>query len=78
MVLGPSKAAKPASKPLDGEDLNKFREAVEGSNAPKGRLLKALKERFPKHTNDTIKSTLTECFTFSGSSRAEKKWEFVD
>lgn len=78
MVLGPSKAAKPASKPLDGEDLNEFREAVEGSNAPKGRLLKALKERFPKHTNDTIKSTLTECFTFFGSSRAEKKWEFVD
>lgn len=71
------KVVKPAAKPLDGEDLNEFREAVVGSNVPKTELLKALKKRFPKITNDTIKSTLNDRFEFSGTSRAEKTWTFA-
>lgn len=41
MAISVSKTAKP----LDGDDMNEFREAVEGSNVPKTDLLKALKKR---------------------------------
>jgi chromatin assembly factor 1 subunit A len=33
--------------------------------------------RFPKITNDTIKSTLGDHFAQIGASKADKKWVFV-
>ncbi|GAB7346994.1 hypothetical protein MBLNU459_g3145t2 [Dothideomycetes sp. NU459] len=55
MAVASGKSAKPAAQPLKDEDLAEFQEAVVGSNINKIELLKALKKRFPKHTNDTIK-----------------------
>lgn len=71
------KVAKPTAKPLEGQELSEFCTAVVGSNAPKGDLLKLLKKEFPKITNDTLKSTLTALFEFSGTKRAEKTWVFI-
>ncbi|KAL1304177.1 hypothetical protein AAFC00_000601 [Neodothiora populina] len=78
MVDRSAKLTKPTAKPLKGNELKVFREAVVGSNVPKTDLLKALKKRFPSFTNDTIKSTLTERFKFSGGSRVEKVWTFAE
>ncbi|THX77007.1 hypothetical protein D6D08_05190 [Aureobasidium pullulans] len=71
------KAAKPAPKPLQGSDLAEFKEAVDGSNLNKIELSKALKKRFPKHTNDTIKATLSSCFARVGQHEADKVWKAV-
>lgn len=54
--LGSNKAAKPAAKPLDGEDLNEFREAVVGSNVAKTELLKELKKRCDHSSSYIVKS----------------------
>ncbi|CAD0092129.1 unnamed protein product, partial [Aureobasidium vineae] len=77
MSVASTKAAKPAPKPLQGPELAEFKDAVDGSNLTKVDLLKALKKRFPKHTNDTIKATLSSCFARIGQHEADKVWKAV-
>ncbi|CAD0112078.1 unnamed protein product [Aureobasidium uvarum] len=77
MSVASTKAAKPAPKPLQGPELAEFKDAVDGSNLTKVDLLKALKKRFPKHTNDTIKATLSSCFARIGQYEADKVWKAV-
>ncbi|KAI4722998.1 hypothetical protein E4T48_00683 [Aureobasidium sp. EXF-10727] len=77
MSVASTKAAKPAPKPLQGPELAEFKDAVDGSNLTKVDLLKALKKRFPKHTNDTIKATLSSCFARIGQFEADKVWRAV-
>ena len=45
MGVASGKAANPAAKPLQGQDLAEFKDAVEGSNLTKNELQKALKKR---------------------------------
>ena len=45
MALSSSKATKPTTPTLHGEDLNQFKDAVVGSNLTQAELLKALKQR---------------------------------
>ncbi|KAG9951156.1 hypothetical protein KCU85_g3128, partial [Aureobasidium melanogenum] len=77
MSVASTKAAKPAPKPLQGPELAEFKDAVDGSNLTKVDLLKALKKRFPKHTNDTIKATLSVGFARVGQHEADKVWKAV-
>ncbi|KAI5275894.1 hypothetical protein E4T47_01085 [Aureobasidium subglaciale] len=77
MSVASTKAAKPAPKPLQGPDLAEFKDAVDGSNLTKVELLKALKKRFPKHTNDVIKATLSLSFARVGQFEADKVWKAV-
>ncbi|KAK5736366.1 hypothetical protein LTR17_007530 [Elasticomyces elasticus] len=67
---------KPQPKVLSKEDLDEFKEAVVGSDAGKVDLQKALKLRFPKMTNDTIKEVLSTRFASVGA-KGHKHWVFV-
>ncbi|KAI5203349.1 hypothetical protein E4T39_04251 [Aureobasidium subglaciale] len=77
MSVASTKTAKPAPRPLQGSDLAEFKDAVDGSNLTKVELLKALKKRFPKHTNDVIKATLSLSFARVGQFEADKVWKAV-
>ncbi|KAF2153553.1 hypothetical protein K461DRAFT_293809 [Myriangium duriaei CBS 260.36] len=77
MAISAAKSAKAPARKLTGEDFDLFKDAVVGSNATKVDLLKALKQRFPKFTNDSIKETLTSHFARHGSTNAEKIWKLV-
>lgn len=77
MAIISSKNSKSAAAQLTGADFDRFKEAVDGSNVTKIELLKALKQRFPQFTNDSIKETLTNNFVRHGGSAAEKRWKLV-
>ncbi|KAK3707622.1 hypothetical protein LTR37_011970 [Vermiconidia calcicola] len=74
---GSKPGRKAAPKILSKEDLDEFKDAVVGSQLFKAELLKGLKARFPKLTNDTIKSTLGEHFAYVGANKVDKKWVYV-
>ncbi|KAF2769765.1 hypothetical protein EJ03DRAFT_88085 [Teratosphaeria nubilosa] len=73
---GAKRGPRGQSKTLSKEDLDEFKEAIVGSNLKKLELQKALKARFPKMTNETIKETLSTQFALLGAGK-EKKWAFV-
>ncbi|PSK36575.1 hypothetical protein B9Z65_1758 [Elsinoe australis] len=77
MAAKTPKAAKAAAAKLTGRDFEELREAVVGSDLTKSELLKALKLRFPKFTNDSIKETVTSQFARVGPSASEKRWRVV-
>ncbi|KAF2220778.1 chromatin assembly factor 1 subunit A-domain-containing protein [Elsinoe ampelina] len=70
------KAAKVPAAKLNGTDFEHLKEAVIGSDMSKGDLLKALKQRFPKFTNESIKETVTAGFEKVGP-KGQKKWQLM-
>lgn len=77
MAVATTKGPKTTASKLEGQLLEGFKEAVIGSNITKIELLKALKKRFPKTTNDTIKVTLESYFARVGAGAAEKRWKYI-
>ncbi|GAB7342843.1 hypothetical protein MBLNU457_g0968t1 [Dothideomycetes sp. NU457] len=77
MAVASTKTVKAAVPKLRGADMAQFKEAVDGSNLTQAELLKALKQRFPRWTNQTIKETLLAHCARLGASVAEKRWRFV-
>ncbi|KAK5009680.1 hypothetical protein LTR28_013959 [Elasticomyces elasticus] len=79
LSCAPNKQLKSAQKRvLSTEDLAEFREAVQGSNLTKIDLIRALKKRFPKMTNEIIKDTLGSHAARVGVREVDKKWVFID
>ncbi|KAG8628309.1 hypothetical protein KVT40_004182 [Elsinoe batatas] len=70
------KAAKVPAAKLGGTDFEHLKKAVVGSDMSKGDLLKALKQRFPKFTNEVIKETVTASFEKAGP-KGQKKWQLM-
>ncbi|KAK4982986.1 Ceramide glucosyltransferase [Elasticomyces elasticus] len=77
LSCAPNKQLKSAQKRvLSAEGLAEFREAVQGSNLTKIDLIKALKKRFPKMTNEIIKDTLGSHAARVGVREIDKKWRY--
>ncbi|KAH8702187.1 chromatin assembly factor 1 subunit A-domain-containing protein [Talaromyces proteolyticus] len=61
-------------KPFPPEQLDAFKEAVEGSDLTKAGLIEVLKKRFPKISKDVLKETLNLVAVRVGQKEADKKW----
>ncbi|KAF4556622.1 Chromatin assembly factor 1 subunit A-like protein [Elsinoe fawcettii] len=68
------KAEKSKAAKLVGADFDMLRDAIIGSDVGKVDLLKALKQRFPKFTNDSIKETVVDSFERVGE-KGNKAWQ---
>ncbi|KZF20385.1 hypothetical protein L228DRAFT_250071 [Xylona heveae TC161] len=63
---------------LSPEELVEFKQAVHGSDLTKAGLIEVLKKRFPKHSKDIIKDTLTSIAQRVGTKEADKRWAVLD
>ncbi|KAK1141188.1 chromatin assembly factor-I (CAF-I) p90 subunit [Aspergillus melleus] len=63
-----------AKKGLPAEQLEEFKQVVNGSDLSKLGLVEILKKRFPKVSKDALKDTLTSVATRVGQKEADKKW----
>jgi chromatin assembly factor 1 subunit A len=73
----PSKDTKP-KKLLPPEELQRFKEAVEGNNLSKVGLIEVLKKQFPNAKAAAIKGTLETVARRVGAKEADKRWVIVD
>ncbi|OCL04845.1 hypothetical protein AOQ84DRAFT_441833 [Glonium stellatum] len=58
-AAGSSKAAKLPKRMVPSEQLQEFKDAIQGSDLTKLALVEALKKRFPKLPKDVINNTLS-------------------
>ncbi|PLB51873.1 hypothetical protein P170DRAFT_422817 [Aspergillus steynii IBT 23096] len=63
-----------AKRGLPAEQLEEFKQVVNGSDLSKLGLVEILKKRFPKVSKDALKDTLTSVATRVGQKEADKKW----
>jgi chromatin assembly factor 1 subunit A len=70
-------AAKP-KKLLPPEEMQRFKEAVEGNNLSKVGLIEVLKKQFPKATAAAVKGTLESVARRVGNKEVDKRWVIVD
>ncbi|GKZ19604.1 hypothetical protein AbraIFM66951_003771 [Aspergillus brasiliensis] len=59
---------------LQPEQLEEFKQVVNGSDLTKMGLIEILKKRFPKVSKDSLKDTLNSVATRVGQKEADKKW----
>ncbi|GLA72868.1 hypothetical protein AtubIFM55763_003762 [Aspergillus tubingensis] len=59
---------------LPPEQLEEFKQVVNGSDLTKMGLIEILKKRFPKVSKDSLKDTLNSVATRVGQKEADKKW----
>ncbi|KAB8360641.1 hypothetical protein FH972_024379 [Carpinus fangiana] len=74
----PLKPARAPSRVLSGEELERFKDAVNGSDLAKVPLLGVLKSQFRKTPNDVLKDTLEAFAQRVGQKRDDKKWVIVE
>ena len=72
-----SKDTKP-KKLLPPEEMQRFKEAVEGNNLSKVGLIEVLKKQFPNAKAAAIKGTLEVVAKRVGQREADKRWVIVD
>ncbi|KAE8144436.1 chromatin assembly factor 1 subunit A-domain-containing protein [Aspergillus avenaceus] len=63
-----------AKRTFPPEQLEEFKQVVDGSDLTKIGLIELLKKRFPKVSKDILKDTLNSVATRVGQKEAEKKW----
>ncbi|OOQ85574.1 putative chromatin assembly factor 1 subunit A [Penicillium brasilianum] len=67
-------ATSKAKRPFPPEQLDEFRQAVEGSDLSKIGTIEILKKRFPKVSKETLKATLDQYAVRVGQKETDKKW----
>ncbi|KAI9676346.1 MAG: hypothetical protein M1817_000503 [Caeruleum heppii] len=73
----PLKVSKSKSA-INLEDIEQFKDVVQGSDLTKAGLIEVLKKRFPKIPKDTIKEILNTVGRREGTKEAEKRWVVLD
>ncbi|KAL2004176.1 hypothetical protein VTN02DRAFT_5825 [Thermoascus thermophilus] len=63
-----------AKRPFPPDQLDEFKQIVEGSDLTKTGLIEVLKKRFPKVSKDVLKDTLNAVAVRVGQKEADKKW----
>lgn len=73
-VIATSKPAKPPKRMVPPEQLQEFKDAIQGSDLTKLALVEALKKKFPKLPKDVINNTLSNVAARVGAKEVDKRW----